>query len=344
MGIAADRRIRAAAAQLAAALGDERGELGDIVWTSGGTEADALGTIGAARAAAGQGRHLVCSAVEHPAVRESLGLLEREGWSLTVVPIDGRGGIDVDRFAAAVGADTTVAALMLVQNEIGSVMPVREVARAIKARRPRVHLHVDAVQALGKLPIEVGELGADSVAVSAHKLHGPKGSGALWLRKKARLAPLWAGGGQQAGLRSGTQNVAGIAGLGEAARLAAGALGELPARWRALGERFLAALTAAGLAPIVHGAGAPRAPHILSVGLRGAPAEPLLHALEARGVMVSAGSACASKHKGPSPVLAALGVPDDVGTLRISFGRDTSAAEVDAAARAVIEVLPALRP
>jgi cysteine desulfurase len=192
------------------------------------------------------------------------------------------------------------------------------------------------------VPVDVRALGVDSLAVSAHKLHGPKGAGALWLRKGARLAPLWAGGGQQGGLRSGTQNVSGAAALGEAARLACASLPAAAAAWRALGEQLLGALAAAGIDAQLHAARAPRATHIWSVGFARVPAEPLLHALEARGVIVSAGSACASRPKGPSPILQALGVRADVGTLRFSFSRDTTADDVAAAAAAVAAAIHSL--
>src|SRR5690606_11744651 len=174
-----------------------------------------------------------------------------------------------------------------VNNEIGTVQPVAELARAIKQRRPEAHVHCDAVQALGKLPVDVSALGVDSLAFAAHKLHGPKGVGALWLRKGARLVPLWAGGGQQDGLRSGTLNVPGIAGMGEAARLAVAGLAENQARWRDLAGILVAAALRSGVEITINGDGAPRAPHILSLAFAGVPAEPLLHVLESRGVLVS---------------------------------------------------------
>jgi cysteine desulfurase len=183
----------------------------------------------------------------------------------------------------------------------------------------------------------VAALGADSVAVSAHKLHGPKGAGALWLRRGARLTPLWSGGGQQGGLRSGTLAVPMICALAEAARLAVAALAAEARRLEALRARLEGEVLAAGLAARVNGAGAPRVPHIASLALPGVPAEPLLHALEGRGVYVSAGSACASQHKGPSHVLEAIGLAEDVGTLRVSFSRETTEEEVALAARAIVE-------
>jgi len=338
-GIAAGRHLKTARGNLLAAIADEDASIGDVYWTSGGTEADAIGVIGPARARAGRGHHLVCSAIEHPAVLESLGLLQREGWTVSHVPVTAEGVVEVEGVLEGMTDDTTVVALMLVNNEIGTQKPVAEVARAARERRPDVHVHCDAVQALGKVAIDVGALGADSVAFSSHKLHGPKGVGALWLRKGARLAPLWAGGGQQRGVRSGTENVPGIAGFGEAVRLASAALPAHRERWSAMGDSLLTTLRDGGVDARRNCAGAPNAPHVLSIALAGVPGEPLLHALEARGVLVSAGSACASKHRGPSHVLAAIGLADDVGTLRISFGRETTPDEVVAAARILIDVL-----
>jgi cysteine desulfurase len=343
LGIAAAGRVKRARELFLAAIGDERGSAGDVIWTSGGTEADALGVLGAARARAGRGRHVVVAAIEHPAVLGSAQKLEDEGFRATIVPVSPSGLASPDAIADAVQGDTTVVACMRVNNELGTIQPVADVAAAARRKRPGVHVHCDAVQALGKIPVDVRELDADSVAFSAHKLHGPKGAGALWLRKGARLAPLWSGGGQQGGLRSGTENVAGISGLAEAARLATRGLASEGARVLSLRERLTRAVLDAGLGARVNGADAPRVAHILSLALPGIPAEPLLHALEARGVYVSAGSACASRSRGPSHVLKAIQLPDDVGTLRVSFSRDTTAAEVDTAAAALIDEARKLR-
>ena len=177
LGISAERRVKQARLQLLAAIGDPDGALGDIVWTSGGTESDALGVLGPARARQaslrGEPGHLIHSAIEHPAVRESIAQLVRAGWEATEVAVDGRGVVSPAELAAAVSPRTRVVALMLVNNEIGTIQPVAEAARAARAVGPELHVHCDAVQALGKIPVDVGELGADSVALSAHKIHGP---------------------------------------------------------------------------------------------------------------------------------------------------------------------------
>ena len=342
MGIAAEARVRVARDQLLAAIADDGGRAGEVYWTSGGTESDALAVIGAARARAGRGKHIVFCAIEHPAVRESARKLQSEGWRVTEVQVEQSGAVDPERFCDAVEDDTTVAALMLVNNEIGTVMPVAQVARSLRASRRRVHIHCDAVQALGKVPIDVVELGADSVAFAAHKIHGPKGVGALWLRKGARVAPMWSGGGQQAGVRSGTLNVPGIAGLGKAAELATATLEATRARFGEFEAALLSAADSAGVSWRRNGAGAPRAPHVVSLAFDGIPAEPLLHVLESRGVLVSAGSACAERDRKPSPVLSAIGLPESFGTVRLSFGRETTADHVQEAARILVEAVQSL--
>jgi cysteine desulfurase len=325
-GVDASRHLTRARETLLAALGDERGREGDLLWTSGGTEADALGILGAARARAGRGRHLVVTAVEHPAVLGCAKLLEAEGCSHQPDP----GGAEWDGGAAGGRRRDHPrdqrGRLHAGEQRAGYPAARRRGSPArARTRRADLHIHCDAVQALGKVRVDVTALGADSVAVSAHKLHGPKGAGALWLKKTARLAPLWSGGGQQRGLRSGTENVPGIVGLAEASRIALESLSAVAPRVAELRDRLVAAVLGADLGATLNGAGAPRVPHIASLAFPGVPAEPLLHALEARGVYVSAGAACSSKGHGPSHVLKAIGLPEDCGTLRVSLAMTTTA-------------------
>jgi cysteine desulfurase len=338
-GIAAERRIKAAREVLLETIGDRGGSAGDVVWTSGGTEGDALGVIGAARAHARRGKHVLTSAIEHPAVSASAAQLGAEGWRSSSIPVTSDGVIDVDTALSMVTDETTVVAVMLVNNEIGTLLPVAELARAVHERRADIHVHCDAVQALGKLTVDVNALGADSVAFAAHKLHGPKGVGALWLRKSARLAPLWSGGGQQAGLRSGTLNVPGIAGMGEAVRLSRDGMADRSARWATFADTLRDAARACGVDVRENGGDAPRSAHIVSLAFRGVPAEPLLHVLESRGVLVSAGSACSERSRKPSPVLTAIGADKDYGTIRFSFGRDTTAEDVRNACQVLIDAV-----
>jgi cysteine desulfurase len=350
LGAAAARAIEDARARVAQALGAVTSA--EIIFTSGGTEADALGLLGAAARA--RGRHLVVSALEHPAVLRSAEMLVADGYELTVVVPDPSGVVRAEDVVAAVRPDTAVVAVMLVNNELGTIQPVAEIARGLAHIAPdhphRPHLHVDGVQAFGFLPLRVSSLGADSLAISGHKFHGPKGTGALWLRSGARLAPLWDGGRQERGLRSGTENLPGWVGLGVAAALVvehrdAHAADRIRGERDRL-ERLVLALpvTAANADARPTVSGAPRAPHISSLSFPGLPAEPLLHALEARGVYASAGSACASRARGPNHVLQAIAADESAAVLRFSLSRDTTADDVDGAVAALRDALEELAP
>ncbi len=354
LGAAAARAIEDARGRVAELLG--AASPAEILFTSGGTEADALGLIGAGARA--RGRHLVVTAIEHPAILRTAELLVGQGYELTVVPVDPSGVVRAGDVVAAVRPDTAVVAVMLVNNELGTIQPVAEIAQALARAAPehprRPHLHVDGVQAVGFLPVRVSGLGADSLALSGHKFHGPKGTGALWLRPGARLAPLWDGGRQERGLRSGTENLPGWVGLGVAADLVA-AQRDTHTGERIRGERdrlereVLSSLAdlAAITEPQPTVSGAPRAPHISSLAFPGLPAEPVLHALEARGVYASAGSACASRSRGPNHVLEAIGVDDKTAVLRFSLSRETTPADIDGAVAAlraaIIEIAPMVK-
>jgi cysteine desulfurase len=249
------------------------------------------------------------------------------------------GVIDPDAVArAAPGA--AVVAIVMVQNEIGVVQPVAAIARAVRRANPACHIHVDAAQAFGKVPLEVSVIGADSIAIAGHKLHGPKGVGALWLRAGTVLEPLWVGGGQQGGLRSGTQDAPGAAGLGLAAERAIAALPHARTHWLELAARVTAHLTERGVAFRQLVPDHRRSPHILALGIAGVPASALRTGLASRGLYISTGSACAelSGHGKPSPVLVAIGLPADTGMCRLSFGLETTSADVDLAARTLADV------
>jgi cysteine desulfurase len=247
--------------------------------------------------------------------------------------------VSVESVLASLRPDTAVLAVMLANNEIGTLQPVAEIGRALRAAGRKLHFHVDAVQFAGLIPLDVETLGADSLAISGHKLHGPKGTGALWLRKGARVAPLWDGGRQEGGLRSGTENLPGWVGLGRAAALclqdpqAGAAVAALRDRLESL------VMEAIPQATTTVPAATPRAPHIASLRLPGLPAEPLLHALEARGIYASAGAACSTRTHGPSHVLAAIGVRVEDAVLRFSLSRLTTESDVTVAARALREAV-----
>lgn len=315
-----------------------------VVFTSGGTEANDLAVLGLARASGR--RHVLVGATEHPCVRQAAAQLAREGFEVETLRLDAGGALDLDDLAERLRPDTALCAVMLANNELGSVYPLRHVARLVHARSPGARVHTDAVQALGKLDLSMRELGVDSLAISAHKVHGPKGSGALLLAEDAPLQPLLPGGGQEGGLRSGTENVAGIVGLGRAAELAERAVAafrERAAACRAALERGLAEIPGARL--LEPGASSePVLPMIAAALLPGAPAEVWMHHLEARGIYASAGSACQAGKNEVSPALLAAGLrPDEArSVLRFSTSRETAVADVERAVEALLEVAQTL--
>ncbi len=310
----------------------------EIVFTGGGSEAAVLAIVGSARARAGRGRHVVTVTTEHHGVLHAADLLEKDGWRVTRLPVSRDGLVDPEAFAAALTAETTIASVMLANNEIGVVQPVARLARL--ARDRGVLFHTDAVQAAGWLPLSVDDLGVDLLSLSGHKFHGPKGVGALYVRRGTPVEPVIVGGGQENGLRAGTENVAGIAGFATALRLAEAERTSTAARVAALRDRLQAGIVAAVPDVIVNGAGAPRLPGNLSVAFANAPSDALLIRLDLDGIAASAGSACAAGSLEPSHVAAALGLPDAyvLGVVRFSLGRQTTEAEVDD----VIRRLPAL--
>lgn len=337
-GIAASRGLKEARETLALALGAEPSE---IVFTSGGTEADGLAVIGAARAA--RGKHVLASAFEHPAVLGALKVLEADGYACELVPVTRDGLCDPEAVAARVRDDTALVCVMQVNNEIGTHSDVREIGRAVRRKNARTLVHVDAVQALGKIPVRVRDLEVDLLSTSAHKLHGPKGVGALYVRRGVRLLALWGGGGQEGGVRPGTENVAGAAAFAAAVAVALRELPEAGPRMARLRDRLVSRVQADLPGATLIGHPARRAPHNACLGLSGLPAEVLLHALEDRGVIVSAGAACSSREKKASHVLKAIGLDDEMGVIRVTLSRETTEDEIDTAALAIVDCARALR-
>jgi cysteine desulfurase len=324
---------RAARAALDEARATVAGLLGarprEIVFTGGGSEADTLAIVGGARAARGRGRHVVTAATEHHAVLHAMDVLRDEGFAVTVLGVNSGGLVDPDAFGAALRPDTVLASIMLANNELGTLGPVAKLAGI--ARDRNVAFHCDAVQAPGRVPLDVGALGVDLLSLSAHKFYGPKGVGVLYVRSGTPLVPLVVGGGQEAGLRAGTENVAGIVGLARALALAVAELPAETARLVKLRERFEAGLAAAIPGLRINGLGAPRLPNVSSVAFRGIDAATFLVRLDLDGLAVSAGSACAAGSSEPSHVIAAIGAPRwaELGTLRFSFGKLTSEQDVE---------------
>jgi len=333
---------RAARASLDAARDAVAGVLGasarEIVFTGGGSEADVLAVVGTARALAARGRHVVTTAIEHHAVLHAVDVLERDGWRVTRLPVDARGLVDPAAFAAALTPETTLASVIWANNEIGVVQPIVELARLARARG--VVFHTDAVQAAGWLPLAVDALGIDLLSLSGHKFHGPKGVGMLYVRQGTAIEPLIVGGGQEQGLRSGTEDVAGIVGFATALSLAEAERPAAAARVEALRDRLEAGIVANVPDAVVNGAGAPRLPGCLSVAFADVPSDALLIRLDLEGIAAAAGSACAAGSLEPSHVAAALRLDERHrrGVIRFSLGRSTNAAEIDH----VLEHFPAL--
>jgi len=335
-GQEAHAAVEEARAQVARLIG---AETGDIVFTSGATESDNLAVRGGARAGGARGRHLVTTAIEHPAVLEPARSLEREGFDVTVVGVGPEGVVSPGEIARALRPDTVLVSVMAANNEIGTVQPIAEIGRLCHERE--ILFHTDAVQAIGRVPVSVEAWGADLVSVSAHKMYGPKGVGALYVRRarrpRIRLQAQAEGGGQEKGLRSGTLNVPGIVGFGEAARLAVEALeaGE-PERIAALRDRLLAGLRARLDGVEVNGSMAHRLPGNLHVSISRAEAETLILSLGGR-IAISSGAACAEAGGKGSHVLRALGLPDEriYTALRFGLGRFNDAAAIDEAIEAL---------
>jgi cysteine desulfurase len=338
LGREARAAVEEARAQVAAALGAGDKE---IVFTGGGTESDNLALFG--YLARFQPGHLIVSAIEHPAVMEAARALNRLGWAVDFVPVDGDGLIDIDAYTQAFRDDTKLASIMFANNVVGTVQPVAELARI--AHEKGAAFHTDAVQAVGSLPIDVAELGVDMLSLSGHKLYGPKGIGALYVKRGTRLQPILHGGGHERRLRSGTENVPGIVGLGVALELAVGQLSEVRPRLEALRDRLAAGVL--GHIPEVTYLGHPteRLPGNVAFSVRYVEGESMLLQLDAQGFMVSSGSACASGSLEPSHVVLALGLraEDAHGSMRISLGRENTEEEVDAFLDAFPPIVDKLR-
>jgi cysteine desulfurase len=338
-GQAAREAVDVAREQVARAVG---GDPSGVVFTSGATEADNFAITGTALAHEPRGRHLVVSAVEHHAVLEPCRFLETRGFAVSYVPVDRTGRVDPDDVRGALRDDTILVSVMHANNELGTIEPVAEIGRAVRERG--ILMHADAAQSAGILPIDVDALSVDLLSLSAHKRYGPKGVGALYVRKGARLLRLQHGGGHERNRRAGTENVPGIVGLGEALRLAGDLMDAEAERLRAFRDRLR---TEFAQIPGAHLNGDPTdgLPGTVNVSFEGTDSESLLMALDFRGVAASSGSACTSGSLEPSHVLKAIGLSPDLakGTIRLSLGRGTTAAEVEYLAAIVREVVASLR-
>ncbi|RGG40416.1 cysteine desulfurase [Roseburia sp. AF22-2LB] len=345
-GIEAERFVETAKKKIAKTL---RVSEKEIIFTSGGTESNNLAIIGAAMANRRAGNHIITTSIEHASVENPMEFLKEQGFDITYLSVDENGIISLEELEEAVTEQTILVSMMQVNNEIGAIEPVAEAAELIKKKNPATLIHVDAIQSYGKMYIYPKKLGIDMLSVSGHKIHGPKGSGFLWVKEKTKLKPLILGGGQQKGMRSGTENVPAIAGLGEAAEEIYENLDEKRAHLYGLKQRFINGIERLEGTHVNGKIGEDSAPHIVSVSFEGIRSEVLLHSLEDRGIYVSSGSACSSnnhagKQKG-SKTLRNIHLKENLldSTLRFSFSVHTTEEEIDYTLEVLGELLPVLK-
>lgn len=342
-GVEAEHYIKETKERLAKLLKVKEKE---IVFTSGGTESDNLALMGAARANRRRGNHLITSSIEHPAILNTMRHLEEEeGFRVTYLPVDSLGRIKLEALKEALCKETILVSIMYVNNEVGAVQPIEEVARIVKTYNPQILFHTDAVQGFGKYRIYPKRLGIDMLSASGHKIHGPKGVGFLYLNEKVKIHPIVFGGEQQKNIRSGTENVPGIAGLGLAAEMIYQDLDVKVALMRDLKAHFLEGISKLERTTVHGPTDENSAPHIISVGIAGIRSEVLLHTLEEKGIYVSSGSACSSNHPAVSGVLKGIGASKEYldATLRFSMSEFTTQEEIDYTLETLYNCVPMLR-
>lgn len=319
----------------------------EIFFTSGGTESDNLALRGAAYANCRRGRHLITTAIEHPAILQTMQYLEEQGFEVTYLPVDENGRIRLEDLQRAIRRDTILVSIMHTNNEIGSLQPIAEAGELIKRMNADTLFHVDAVQGYGKFRIHPRRMHIDMLSVSAHKIHGPKGTGFLYVGEKVKIRPIVFGGGQQRGLRSGTENVPGIAGMAKAVEEVYQNLDADIERMYALRQTFAEGVQKLERVQVNGLPGRESAPHVVSVSFAGVRSEVLLHALEEKGIYVSAGSACSSNHPDTagSATLRAIGLKKELlsSTVRFSFSVFTTEEEIQYTLQALYEIVPTLR-
>ena len=342
MGVTAEEYIKEAKSNIAKTLKAEEKE---ILFTSGGTESNNMALIGTALANRRAGNHIITTEIEHASIAAPLEFLKEQGFRITKLSVDKNVHISLEELRDAVGEDTILVSIMMVNNEIGAVEPVAEAAKIIKEKNPNTIFHVDAIQAYGKYRIYPKKLGIDLLSVSGHKIHAPKGTGFLYIRDKVKIKPIIYGGGQQKGMRSGTENVPGVAALGEAATEIYENFDEKIERMYALKEHFVEEVTKMEGVTVNGCTGRDSAPQIVSVSVDGVRSEVMLHTLEEKQIYVSAGSACSSNKPSVSSTLKSIGLPKELldSTIRFSFCVNTTMEEIDYAIAAMQEAVPRLR-
>lgn len=339
MGMHAENYIKEAKSRIAKTLkADEK----EILFTSGGTESNNMALIGAALANKRAGNHIITTSIEHASVSAPAAYLEELGFCVTYLKVDGDGIISLEELKEAVCDETILVSLMMVNNEMGAVEPIEEAVKLIKAKNPGTLVHVDAIQAYGKYRIYPKRIGIDLLSVSGHKIHAPKGTGFLYIKDKTKIKPIIYGGGQQKGMRSGTENVPGIAALGEAAMEIYEDFEAKTEHLYAVKERFLEGISKIEGVTVNGRTGRDSAPQIVSVSIEGVRSEVMLHSLEEKGIYVSAGSACSSNKPSVSNTLKSIGLPERLldSTIRFSFCVNTTEAEIDYAVEQLKEIIP----
>ena len=315
----------------------------EIIFTSGGTESDNLAIKGVAYALRDKGRHLITSAIEHPAVLESFKALEREGFKVSYIPVNRDGIVDIGKIEELIRSDTILISVMHANNEVGTIQPIKEIGEI--AEEHGVYLHTDAVQTMGKLPIDVEEMKVSLLSISGHKIYGPKGVGALYIREGVEIEPILHGGGHEGGLRSGTENVPGIVGLSIAADIAVKEQDETVNRIRYLRDRLIGEVLEQIPSSMLTGHPVERLPNNAHFCFPGIEGEALVLALSEEGIAASTGSACSSKKKEPSHVLLAMGLDPIAarGSLRLTLGKWNDESEINYAIRVITRVVEKLR-
>lgn len=341
-GVQAEKYIRYAKDVIARNLKVNEKE---IFFTSGGTESDNLALIGCAHANCRSGKHLITTQIEHPAVLKTMKHLEEEGFRVTYLPVDEKGCIRLEDLQRAITGETILVSIMHTNNEVGSMQPVAQAGALIKRMNPKILFHVDAVQGYGKFRIYPKKMKIDLLSVSGHKIHGPKGVGFLYIDEKVKIKPILFGGGQQSGIRSGTENVPAVAGLAKAVELVYADLDREIEKLYGIKQAFVQGVRKIDDVVVNGHPDETGAPHVVSVSIKGVRSEVLLHALEDKGIYVSAGSACSARKPQPSATLRAMGVSEELlgSTIRFSFSVFTTMEEINYTLQTMYDIIPMLR-
>lgn len=341
-GVQAEKYIRYAKDVIARNLKVNEKE---IFFTSGGTESDNLALIGCAHANCRSGKHLITTQIEHPAVLKTMKHLEEEGFRVTYLPVDQKGCIRLEDLQRAITGETILVSIMHTNNEVGSMQPIAQAGALIKKMNPKILFHVDAVQGYGKFRIYPKKMKIDLLSVSGHKIHGPKGVGFLYIDEKVKIKPILFGGGQQSGIRSGTENVPAVAGLAKAIEMVYGNLDREIEKLYGIKRAFVQGVQKIDNVIVNGHPDETGAPHVVSVSVRGVRSEVLLHALEDKGIYVSAGSACSARKPQPSATLRAMGISEELlgSTIRFSFSVFTTMEEINYTLQTMYDIIPMLR-